>query len=66
MQARRLCEGVDLKDTPFVSLTLHLDARLWTVDEELKTGLCAKGFDQFFEPKVNRRARESNQDFPDS
>ena len=50
MQARRLCEGVDLKDTPFVALTLHLDARLWTVDEELKTGLRAKGFDQFFEP----------------
>jgi len=31
-------------------LTLHLDARLWTDDEELKTGLRAKGFDQFFEP----------------
>jgi predicted nucleic acid-binding protein len=50
MQARRLCDGVDLKDTPFVALTLHLDARLWTDDEELKTGLRAKGFDQFFEP----------------
>ena len=50
MQARRLCEGVDLKDTPFVALTLHLEARLWTDDEELKTGLHAKGFDQFFEP----------------
>ena len=50
MQARRLCDGVDLKDTPFVALTLHLDARLWTHDEELKTGLRAKGFDQFFGP----------------
>jgi predicted nucleic acid-binding protein len=50
MQARRLCDGVDLKDTPFVALTLHLDARLWTDDEELKTGLRAKGFDRFFEP----------------
>ena len=29
---------------------LHLDARLSTDDEELKTGLRAKGFDQFFEP----------------
>ena len=50
MQARRLCDGVDLKDTPFVALTLHLEAHLWTDDEELKTGLRAKGFDQFFEP----------------
>lgn len=50
MQARRLCDGVDLKDTPFVALTLHLDARLWTYDEELKAGLRAKGFDRFFEP----------------
>ena len=50
MQARRLCDGVDLKDTPFVAPTLHLDARLWTDDEELKTGLRAKGFDWFFEP----------------
>ena len=50
MQARRLCEGVDLKDTPFVALTLHLAAQLWTDDEELKTGLRATGFDQFFEP----------------
>ena len=50
MQARRLCDGVDLKDTPFVALALHLGARLWTDDEELKTGLRAKGFDQFLEP----------------
>src|SRR5688572_23300400 len=35
MEARRLCDGVDLKDTPFVALTLHLDAYLWTLDEEL-------------------------------
>ena len=49
MQARRLCDGVDLKDTPFVALALHLDASLWTVDGELKRGLRAKGFDRFFE-----------------
>lgn len=49
MHARRLCDGVDLKDTPFVALALHLDASLWTVDVELKRGLRAKGFDQFFE-----------------
>ena len=50
MEARRLCDGVDLKDTPFVALTLHLDAVLWTEDEELKAGLRAKGFGRFFEP----------------
>jgi predicted nucleic acid-binding protein len=35
---------------PFIALTLHLDGRLWTGDDELKAGLRAKGFDRFFEP----------------
>ncbi len=50
MEARRLCRDVDLKDMPFVAMTLHLDGRLWTGDEALKSGLRAKGFDRFFEP----------------
>ncbi len=50
MEAYRLCKGVDEKDTPYVALTLHLDARLWTHDMHLKTGLRNKGFDQFYEP----------------
>ena len=50
IEARRLCVPTDPKDTPYLALALHLDARLWTEDEELKTGLRAKGFDQFFEP----------------
>ena len=50
MEARRLCRDVDAKDTPFVALSLHLDCRLWTSDEELKAGLRAKRFDRFFEP----------------
>ena len=50
MEARRLCRDVDMKDAAFIALTLHLDARLWTADEELKTGLRAKGSVQFFEP----------------
>lgn len=50
VEARRLCAGVDSKDTPFVTLTLHLDGRLWTGDTELQAGLRAKGFDRFFAP----------------
>jgi predicted nucleic acid-binding protein len=50
MEGRRLCGGVDQKDAPFVTLTLHLVGQLWTVDEELITGLQAKGFDRFFIP----------------
>ena len=50
MEAHRLCRDVDPKDAPFVALTLHLDGPLWTGDDELTTGLKAKGFDRFFEP----------------
>ncbi len=50
MEARALCREVDPKDAPFVALTLHLDGRLWTSDDELKIGLRAKGFDRFYEP----------------
>ena len=50
MEARRLCRDVDSKDAPFIALSLHLDGRLWTGDDELKAGLRAKGFDRFFEP----------------
>ena len=50
VEAYRLCKGTDEKDTPYVALTLHLDGRLWTEDEQLKTALRAQGFDQFFEP----------------
>lgn len=50
LEAFRLCAPTDEKDTPYVALALHLDAELWTEDEELKTGLRARGFDRFFEP----------------
>ena len=50
MEARRLCRDVGPKDAPFIALTLHLDGRLWTHDDQLKAGLKAKGFDRFFEP----------------
>lgn len=50
MEAHRLCRDVDEKDTAFVALTLHLDGQLWTEDEELKSGLRARGFNRFFTP----------------
>jgi predicted nucleic acid-binding protein len=50
MEGRRLCADVDRKDAPFVTLTLHLDGRLWSDDAELKAGLLAKGFNRFFVP----------------
>ncbi|MSU59187.1 MAG: nucleotide-binding protein, PIN domain-containing protein [Pedosphaera sp.] len=50
LEAYRLCKTVDEQDTPYVALTLHMDGRLWSSDRELKTHLCSKGFDRFFEP----------------
>lgn len=50
MESRRLCAGVDPKDTPFVTLTLHLEGQLWTGDRELEAGLRTKGFDRFCSP----------------
>ena len=47
-QAYNLCEGVDLKDIPFVALTLDLDGKLWTKDDTLKKGLIKKGFGSFY------------------
>ena len=48
-QAYDLCKNVDIKDLPFVALTIELDALLWTGDNKLKKGLKAKGFDRFYE-----------------
>lgn len=49
IEAHHLCKDVDENDTPYVALTLQLDADLWTRDEQLKTGLRAKGFSRFFD-----------------
>jgi len=49
-KAYLLCKDIDEKDTPFVALTLFLDAHLWTGDKKLKEGLKRKGFHKFFEP----------------
>ena len=50
VEAHRLCKDIDEEDTAYVALTLHLDGRFWTEDEELKSALRARGFDRFFEP----------------
>ena len=50
IQAYKLCNEIDEKDTLFVALTLELEGELWTRDEALKAGLIKKGFTSFFEP----------------
>ena len=52
IHAYKLCLSVDEKDTVFVALSLELDAALWTKDEELITGLSAKGFTNFFDDSI--------------
>lgn len=49
IEAYRLCKDVDEKDTPFVALSLELGYKIWTRDDELKSGLRKKGFDNFFD-----------------
>lgn len=41
--AYALTKGVDENDTPFVALALELEARLWTGDRKLDSGLAAQG-----------------------
>jgi predicted nucleic acid-binding protein len=39
-----LVSGIDEKDTLFVALTNHLNAKLWTGDKKLVSGLSKKGY----------------------
>ncbi len=49
IEAWHLCKDVDPKDTPFVALSLELNCKIWSKDEELIRGLKAKGFDRFLD-----------------
>jgi len=51
VQAFSLCQNVDEDDIPFIALSLHLKAGLWTGDIKLKEHLKNQGFILFFEPK---------------
>lgn len=47
LEGYRLCRDVDRKDTPYVALSLYLEAPIWTLDVELTEGLRARGFNSF-------------------
>lgn len=47
--AYRLCKDIDEKDTPFIALSIELGYEFWTRDNELKSGLIKKGFNNFYE-----------------
>lgn len=48
--AHQLCHDIDIKDIPFVALTIEIDGRLWTGDKKLVEGLSEKNFTHFFTP----------------
>ena len=49
IKAYELCRGVDIKDVPFIALSLELECPLWTRDKALKFGLIKKGYNSFFD-----------------
>lgn len=48
-KAYDLCKDVDLKDSPFIALSIELGIPIWTGDQKLKNGLKNKGFQNFYE-----------------
>ena len=47
LEAYRICNDVDEKDTPFIALSLEFKIPLWTGDKKLIDGIRKKGFDDF-------------------
>ncbi|MEI6679754.1 MAG: PIN domain-containing protein [Mariniphaga sp.] len=47
-----LCHDVDIKDTPFVALSIDFAIPLWTGDKKLKDGLMKKGFHEFYDQQL--------------
>ncbi len=50
-EAKRLCKDIDIKDSPFVALSLFLDKPLLTGDKKLIEGLKKRGFENIMELK---------------
>ena len=48
-KAYDLCRDVDIKDTPFLALSIEFAIPLWTGDKKLKDGLRKKGYHNFYE-----------------
>jgi len=48
LSAKDYTRDIDIDDTDFVALTIHLKGHLWTGDKELYNGLKEKGFTKIF------------------
>lgn len=47
--AHQYCHETDIKDLPFLALSIELDAPLWTMDKKLIEGAMSKGFSNFYQ-----------------